>query len=113
VPSLGDAGALLAAASAGAEPPGARRTCTLKPSTARSFESATASRSGMLGRTTTPAPDGSVLSPFAESLALMSAGAPPLTCTSYRSVADAGAEAAGAALGDALRAGFTPLADVS
>src|SRR5882672_583657 len=110
VPSLVAVATLLAAAGAGAAPPAARRTCTLSPSTARSFESATASRSGMLGFTTTPAPDGSALSPLAESFVLISPGAPPLMYTSYRSLGD---PVAGGALGAAGRAVLTPLADVS
>src|SRR2546428_326088 len=51
----------------------------------RSLESATASRNGKLGLTTTPFPDGSELSPFAASFALMSPSAPPVTYTSYLS----------------------------
>jgi len=50
----------------------------LRPSTARSFESATASRSVRLGFTTTPPDAGSALSPRLLSFALMSAGVPPL-----------------------------------
>jgi len=65
-------------AGAGADPAGGAPDLTLSPSTARSFESATASRSGRLGFTITPPPDGSALSPLPLSFALMSAGGPPV-----------------------------------
>src|SRR5262249_17442193 len=75
----------------------ARRTWTLKPSTARSFESATASRRGRLGFTTMPPPEASAASPLAASLLFNSSGVSPLTNTSYWSDAAAGVFGAGAA----------------
>src|SRR5262249_45654294 len=82
-------------------PPPPRRTCTLNPSVLRSFESATASRSGKLGRMRTLSPAVSEARPFAGSLVLISAGGPPVTITSYRSEADpVDADARGAGRGD-------------
>ena len=63
----------------------ARRTCTFSPSTASSFDSATASRSGRLGRTTVPFAAASAVRFFAASRSFSSAGDCPETMTSYRS----------------------------
>src|SRR5881409_4161009 len=72
-----------AAAAEGCEP--VLRTWTFSPMAARSLDSATASRRGRLGRTTTPSRAGSVVIPLAESFAVTSARAAPPTNTSYLS----------------------------
>src|SRR6185436_7428746 len=83
-----DAEAEADAIGAGAPPPAfTRRTVTAKPSPRRSFDSVTASRSGRLGRTTAPSFSVSADRPFAESFFATSAGAAPVTSTSYLSAA--------------------------
>src|SRR5207244_3128452 len=76
--------ALGVGAGAGAVPSAARArlTWTFNPSVASSFESDTASRSGRLGRTTTPSPDASTERPLEASFALRSGDDDPATWTS-------------------------------
>src|SRR4029453_2130819 len=74
----------------------ARRTCTLRPATARSLESATASRSGRLGLTRKlPLEVPSAVSPLPARRRLSSSTGAPETKTSYWSELDAAAGAAG------------------